>query len=480
MSEPSPATSKSQWVQSAVGVMVVAVAARLWIVRDGFWLDEIWSWTRLEAIDSLWDVLTKKELKHDNNHPLISMWMHLVGDRDRWVIYRIPSLVAGLVTVFLAMDRARGVRGAVFPGAMFAVSFFMILYGTEARGYALAVCFALGAYRILERSEAEEFRLGYGAAVGFWAMVVFGFLSHLIAVHFFAGVFAWTGVRLLRRVSFGVGIARMAFLHGVPIVFFGWMYLEFVRELIAGGASNVPLMVTVQDVFSWTTGMPNEMLFASAAMVVVVGLAIWELVGRGREGSYQWIVLPCVALIAPLGSLLMAKEEGLLSARFFLIGVAFVLLYAGRGLARLHARGGGAAASAILVLVVFAIGNAVREVRFVHGGGRGQYLEAVRFVAENSPQTFWMGSDMDFRNGNVLGYYRRFVRPGQVMRYRKDAPSQPQGPDWYLVHTIVYPEWGEAPPRPSTQLRGGQYALVRTFPHFGPSGFTWHLYARRR
>jgi hypothetical protein len=480
MSEPSPATSTSLWVKSVVGVMVVAVVARLWIVGDGFWLDEIWSWTRLEVIDSLWDVLTKRELKHDNNHPLISMWMHIVGDRDSWVIYRIPSLVAGLITVFLAMDRTRGVRGVVFPGAVFAVSFFMILYGTEARGYALAVCFALGAYRILERSETEEFRLGYGAAVGFWSLVIFGFLSHLIAVHFFAGVIAWTGVRLLRRVSFGVGIARMAFLHGVPIAFFGWLYLEFVRELVAGGASNVPIMVTVQDVFSWTTGMPNEMMFASAAMVVVVGLATLELIGRGREGSYQWIVLPSVALIAPLGTLLMAKEDGLLSARFFLIGVAFVLLYAGRGLARLHARGGGASASATLVLVVFVSGNAVREVRFVRGGGRGQYLEAVQFVAENSPQTFWMGSDMDFRNGNVLRYYRRFVRPGQVMRYRQDAPSHAQGPDWFLVHTIMYPEWGAALPRPSTQLRGGQYAFVRTFPHFGPSGFTWHLYARRR
>jgi hypothetical protein len=479
MSESSPAPAKSLVVPGVITVLGVALVARLWILGDAFWLDEIWSLSRVDEVESLLDIVTKESFQHDNNHPLITAWMSIIGDSDHWVLYRIPSLLSGMVAVLLVMDFAKGLRGVLFPGALIGLSFSMILYSTEARGYAMAVCFVLGAYRILARAEGNEFRLSVGGVIGYWSLCILAFLSHLIGVHFFAGMLAWTGIRLLRRVSIGEGALRMLWVHGVPGTFFVGLYFLFVRKLTLGGASNVPAAVTVQDVLAWGSGMPNELLFAVLGGAVVVGLAAWEVFVRGREGSYEWIVLPSVTLVAPLASMQASKVEGILNARFFLVGVAFLLLYAGRALARLHSRAGGAATFATIVLSVFAIGNVVREVRYVRGGGRGQYLEAVKFIAANSPQTVAIGSDNEFRNFGVLQYYKRFARPGQVLGFLPNASGHAHGPDWYLAHSVIYPEWGDPSVPPAIQLRSGAYHLVRSFSHFGPSGFTWYLYRRR-
>ncbi len=60
-----------------------------------------------------------------------------------------------------------------------------------------------------------------------------------------------------------------------------------------------------------------------------------------------------------------------------------------------------------------------------------------------------------------------------------NASGHARGPDWYLAHSVIYPEWGDPSVPPAIQLRSGVYHLVRSFSHFGPSGFTWYLYRRR-
>ncbi len=205
MSESSPAPAKSLVVPGVITVLGVALVARLWILGDAFWLDEIWSLSRVDEAESLLDIVTTESFQHDNNHPLITAWMSIIGDSDHWVLYRIPSLLSGMVAVLLVMDFAKGLRGVLFPGALIGLSFSMILYSTEARGYAMAVCFVVGAYRILARAEGHEFRLSVGGVIGYWSLCILAFLSHLIGVHFFAGMLAWTGIRLLRKVSIGEG-----------------------------------------------------------------------------------------------------------------------------------------------------------------------------------------------------------------------------------------------------------------------------------
>src|SRR5205085_12217207 len=81
----------------------------------------------------------------DNNHPLNTIWLYLVGERRHWEVYRIPAMLSGTVAVaVIAMLLRRDGKAASIIGAVLAgSSYFLVHYGSEARGYAPAMMFAL-------------------------------------------------------------------------------------------------------------------------------------------------------------------------------------------------------------------------------------------------------------------------------------------------------------------------------------------------
>ena len=100
------------------------------------------------------DIFYSPDLKLDNNHQLNTLWLYVLGDQHHWVVYRIPALVAGLLAVAVAsaIGRHRSRAEGVFAAALgVAVSFMMVVYSTEARGYALVLLFALLAFIALRR-----------------------------------------------------------------------------------------------------------------------------------------------------------------------------------------------------------------------------------------------------------------------------------------------------------------------------------------
>ena len=71
----------------------------------------------------------------------------------------------------------------------------MILYSSEARGYALAVFFALAAFDLLDRYLDTR---RWPSAAGFSVCVILGFLSQLTFVSFYLATLAWSLYRLQR------------------------------------------------------------------------------------------------------------------------------------------------------------------------------------------------------------------------------------------------------------------------------------------
>ncbi|MCB9888633.1 MAG: hypothetical protein H6836_03575 [Planctomycetes bacterium] len=465
-----------------IAVLVVAGVLRGLAVRDGFWLDEAWSWVWLNKLQSFTDVFTKSELKHDNNHPLITVWMYSVGDRDAWVLYRIPSLFAGIATVVLFSERRAGASGVWLPAGAAAVSYPLIVYSTEARGYALAVVFALLGFRLLQRFEASGFRMRIAEVVTYGLVCCFGLASHLVFVHFLVAGGLWSAVAALRRLPFRVAVVRLAVLHGVPLGFAAWFYWTMVRVLRPGGASGPPLSVVMQDLCAWFTGAPNEAWAAFGGGLVLLGLAAQECWRRACQGSTVWVFVLAVAVVVPVLVLAANPVEGILYPRYFLVGTIFVLLFAASSLVRmLHVPGPLRWGAAVLVLA-FVVGNVVRTVAFLSGGGRGQYRAAVEHIGRRSGASFTVGSDFDFRTRILLGYHKRFLQRGQQLAYLRDPQGRPRG-DWFLVQSEWYPE--DPRPRPRFQQRfavpgGPAYELDGVYPFYGPSGCTWALYRRVR
>src|SRR5436190_23334116 len=137
-------------------------------------------------------------LKHSNNHHLCSLWMWLVGQNASALVYRLPSVLASIGTIVLA--GLIGLRQSRLEGCIAVIltswSYLLIHFGTEARGYSLAIFFALLAWYALQ--QFEERRSWTWVSV-FWLAVVLGFLAHLEFAICFAGLVVWLLWRFTRN-----------------------------------------------------------------------------------------------------------------------------------------------------------------------------------------------------------------------------------------------------------------------------------------
>jgi hypothetical protein len=171
-----PAAPRRAFALSLFGALALAAGLRLAALPAELWFDEVWSWELARAARSPWDVLVG--LHHDNNHKLNTLYLHFCPDGLPWGWYRAHSFVAGLAGVALAAWAARrwGRAEALFAALLTGSCYWLVSCSTEARGYALAVCFALVAYGALRRWLEHG---GAGPLALFWLAVVLGLLAHL-------------------------------------------------------------------------------------------------------------------------------------------------------------------------------------------------------------------------------------------------------------------------------------------------------------
>src|SRR4029079_18407473 len=122
-------------------------------------------------------------LSFDNNHILITLWMYALGGDHGPLLYRRPSLIAGLCTVATAWRSGwrKDPSSAWVYAAVFAASFPLTVYAVEARGYAVALACALGIYALFVGKEWPSGK--HSLAIGALALV--GFSAHFAFAQFY-------------------------------------------------------------------------------------------------------------------------------------------------------------------------------------------------------------------------------------------------------------------------------------------------------
>jgi uncharacterized membrane protein len=173
----------------AIASFVVGTVVRVFAAQNDLWFDEVWTLELLrQRVHSFGDVFIN--IKHATAHHLVSLWMWLVGQNASALTYRLPSVLASIGTVALAgfigarRSRLEGYTAVILTSW----SYLLIHYGTEARGYSLAIFFALLAWYALQ--QFEETRSWIWTIV-FWSAVILGFLAQLEFAVCFAGLVAW-------------------------------------------------------------------------------------------------------------------------------------------------------------------------------------------------------------------------------------------------------------------------------------------------
>src|SRR5262245_53804686 len=412
----SPLDTFMLWI--AIASFAIGAALRVLAAHNDLWFDEVWTLRLLrERVHSFGDVFTN--LKHSNNHHLCSLWMWLVGQNASAMMYRLPSVLSSIGTIVLA--GLIGLRQSRLEGCIAVIltswSYLLIHFGTEARGFSLAIFFALLAWYALQQFEE---RRSWTWIIAFWSAVVLGFLAHLEFAICFAGLVVWALWRFVRyRSKWRDGVLDLLALFTVPLILMLVFYFVALRGYEVGGGPDYQVMPLLIKTASYMLGGPESGAAAGIVALLAIASIYAVLVYLMFERDDRWIFY-AVVIVVPLGLLPILLLVPL-SVRYFMVTVAASLVLLSSGCAALLRRGVVERDIGLALLALFIAGNAVSTGNLLRFG-RGQYLAALRFIEKKSGgREVVITSDHDFRNGMLVNYYKRYLARPDSIRYASEG-----------------------------------------------------------
>jgi hypothetical protein len=472
--------AESSFVGAAFAVVVaLAALVRLAATRNDLWIDEIWTLKLVEGLQSPLEIFT---VRHDNNHILNSLIVYALRPFGIDWLYRVPEWLAGIATVGLgawvttlgddgqkledASPRNRALIAAILLGG----AYLLVHYGSEARGYSLALAFGLlGVGTTL----ADGPRPWSRRAPVAWVALVLAMLALAFAVHFLVALVAWSAVRTLRRGGWRYAAATLVWWYAVPIGVFAIFYFGFLRVMERGGGTRGGTLASLARAFGAAMGLPGGVP-APVVLTLAVTVTAFGVAWLAARRSDLWILYVVGMVVSPVAVILFHKSQ---SGRHFIVSATLWLLLAARLLAWLTTRGRTARAIVAIMLAAFLLGNALRTMPLIRYG-RGTFRDALRYIASHTPretETVRVTGDHDFRNRMVVEYYA--PRVDRRLRYVGRRERSEPGSDWYI---------GSLPPPPGgvphvvADARGNAYRFETEFPSNPFAGISWRLYRRAR
>jgi len=459
-------------------VLAVGTYLRLKGIFSAFWLDEIWSLKLLRDLGSPLEVVTKLHI--DNNHILNSLYMHMVGDTPYWYLYRIPSFLAGTLSLYFVWlltskrDRVEGMIAVL----LFSLSYLMVIYSSEARGYSSMVFFCLLSLLLFRTALVDQPEHGSRLVVGFWLASMLGLLAHLTFLHFYFALAVWS-IWVALRSSQKRLVRRVLALHSVPVVFFALIFYVHIRYIPSGTGpirSYTLVLFNAMSVafggFEFAGGHPYQNVFCGIVVAAVALAAVVELFLLWSKNERIWILYVTAIIGAPALTLAVMQPR-VVFIRYFMVSILFLYLILAGFIARVYRRGMAGKAVCAVFLALYCGGQLQYLVHF-HSDGRGDYLGAMRHIASStSARTVTISSDNLFRNGLVIDYYQRFFKDKRFTHGRFFGFGLP--PEWWLLHRFDR----RSHPDDTFWVGTHRYQLEAAYPNTAISGCSWFVYHRQ-
>ena len=454
----------------AAAIVLGAAAVRVPGLFSDFWLDEIWSLDNALAAASWTDIF---RIRFDNNHHLNSLYLWLIGDGAPLPVYRLPAFAAGIASVVAA--RALAAREGRFPAIVtcvtFSLSYLLVYYSSEARGYALVVLFSLAGWLVVQR-HAERPSKGHILVLA--ACAVLGVMAHRTFVLFLVGAYVWFDVHAQRRYPIRQATRLTWSLFALPAVIVAVGVIAL-RNTTVGGGPAYWIWNIYAKTASTLVGGPASGTLMWIVAAIVAGLFVAALVQDIRAGDDRWIFYGTTVVIVPVILGLFGRPETV-SPRYLIVPAAFALLSisisVGRGLEKT-----GRIRLLALVSTALLVGLGLTHFRPIN---RGQYRSAIGEMlaaTTSEPVTVASGDRFGghaFRTTMVLNFYRRRMTDGPRVSYI-DANRYPtSGAEWMIVES---PDPESASPVYRDRF-GRNFRLQQEYLASEISGVTWHLYRR--
>ncbi len=455
-------------------VLVVSSVLILASARGDLWLDEIWSLGFAHASHSVMDVFVR--FHHDNNHPLNTVFLYWAGEQRSLIVYRLFAVCTGIGSVVLAgyiAGQSWGRQEAWCSLALTGTSYPLLLYFSEARGYAPAIFFALAACAFLQQN-LRRFRPGRAAL--FWAVSILGVLSHPTFIMATIAFCLWSLAREIQATgSFRQKALRLAAHHGPPLAFFAWWYAFFLRGMEIGGGPIYPKWQVVGQASALLLGWPEVPGFPAVAMAGVLMVGAAGVVLLLRERDPQWLLFLAVLGLAPALMVVLTRPT-YLYFRYFIVAFPFFYLLLSHVVCRCARAWPNGGRWWLLAAVAVLITGQTPRVYALITLGRGSYAQALARIAEGSPQdVVRIGGDNDFHDRLLFDFYAPRVPGGDRLRYVEQPHWGEATPDWFIV---LSQNFAFRPPREIAVHGLGDYRLAEAYRFSGVSGWSWFVFRR--
>ena len=427
------------------GLLVLGAVLIVAAARGTLWFDELLSLQWARSAQHPWQLL--ELYRHDNNHPLNTLWLMLVGEDRPPMAYRVLSIASGIATLVLVWMAAWRISAkfAWVPLLLAATSFPLVLYAGEARGYAPALACLLGAWLVV--STRTESGLAWRVPF-FWLLCLGAIFSH------------------------GTSLVILAAL-GLPLVVAAAFWFFYLRPMIIAGGPEYTLPVVLAHFFGYALGLPGagggHLVLGVGGLLITAAALVF---GRFPDLATRVFFVGAVFVFPALS--LAATDTTYLYFRYFLVSLPFLYLLGAPLAAQIAGLSRGWRVVGSVALAVVVLGQAPRLAQLLVLG-RGDYLTALRVVAEDSSPVKTMVANNEMQVGFVLGHYKKShpeLGPLVLVPQRQAAD---QTAEWIVYLTQDDPP---ASPQPAIVLHGSSYRFVSMHRSAPVSGAHWALYRR--
>jgi hypothetical protein len=452
-------------------ILIVALALRVAMANGGIWMDEAWSAIFARHVGTPIGIFFG--INHDNNHHLNTVWLQLTGMGAPSLVMRAPAILCGTIAVYVAARLARrdGPATMLATAALFAVSPFMVLYGSEARGYA-PVTLALLCLLTFTRDWIDGAPMRRNAAA---VATGLGMFSHMVMLPALVLVAGWAflardGLRHPVKATKDVfGALDLALITGVAIAFF----------LIAGAMTQgglafasyspyrfIDMLRGVNEMAGLVLG--TDMLGVDpAASVTALGLVI-AVLALSRPWARSALQLLCVILVVAMPVAVVLLNLGNSQfGRYHLIAAIGLLLLIGNRIGLLIDRGGGAKIAGLAVLLGVGGVMLAHDRQFI-AYARGAPHRPVEIMMQHSPQ-----------GASVLVTMLRSDAPLRIAAMQRHYRLEVDGPRCSATDYLLVTDQALAKIRPVVDHCDARWRRIAGRETRQLSGESWALYARQ-